>query len=1079
MTTSTTPPPVGGVTPEQGSAVEAAHADFLPSFDGGAVAGGASAADTLNLQAGKPPRVYVPTGRQTDAGEVVGTAAVLDAAPMPEPDAEATREFETVPKPSLGQRLRSYNPLAIPGTRLPVLVLGGLLLVNTFDQNVLQLIGPELRAEFGLSVGFIIQLGLVMTLVQQLGALPIGYLVDRVKRVWLVRISALGLVAAGLLKATTGTAGGYVAGEVANGGSHAFLQPAALPLLTDYYPSRARGRAFSVVFMFTMVGPLIAVLLSGFLIARYGWRPVVFVSALIALVVGLLTLLLKEPVRGGVDRLESGASAAVAATEPPPLGFQEAMRAAWAIRTVRLQAYSRLVETFTVSVNVVIGLVLAERFGLDAFQRSGILALTFVGALVGLMVAGPLSEKLLAKRPATIVVAQAGMTFVHAGGLVIQAFAPLLIVFAGTQLVVGALALMFVPIWVTIFSVVVPARVRGLGMQIFTPFAFVGGLIGTQLAGLAESMTPQQALLLFAPFFVVAGMLQLATASVIGSDIRRARAASMAGEASREAKEAGETKMIVCRDVDVAYDDVQILFNVDFDVHEGETVALLGTNGAGKSTLMRAIAGLTQASNGAIFLDGRDVTAMPAHQLAAEGVVFMPGGRAVFPGMTVRDNLTTAGWMYRKDGAYVQERINRVLEFFPRLGERMDIAAGTLSGGEQQMVALGQALLMKPRLLMIDELSLGLAPAIVDQLLTTLREIREQGTTIVLVEQSLNVAATVAERAVFMDKGRVEFDGPIGDLLTRSDLVRAIFMGGAGGSTSTRRRTISSLDEPELVLTGTGLTLSYGGVKALDDVSLTVHAGEVVGIIGPNGAGKTTLFDVLSGTSVLDEGTVLLGETDVTAMPSYARAKLGLSRSFQNARLFPALTVRETIAVALEKRAPKNPLAAALWLPGTRKRERKIFERVDGYIDLLGLNAHADKFVSELSTGSRRAVEVACVMAAEPTVLLLDEPTSGLAQAEIEALGPTLASMTHETGVALVVIEHDLPLITQISDRLVAMELGRVLCDGDPAEVTTDDRVVRSYLSASEDVIHRSGSRVGAVLSALQAEKPEEQGSTT
>jgi branched-chain amino acid transport system ATP-binding protein len=346
---------------------------------------------------------------------------------------------------------------------------------------------------------------------------------------------------------------------------------------------------------------------------------------------------------------------------------------------------------------------------------------------------------------------------------------------------------------------------------------------------------------------------------------------------------------------------------------------------------------------------------------------------------------------------------------------------------------------------------------------------KAQGFTVILVEQSLNVALTIADRSVFMTKGEVVFDGPTGELLARPDLVRSIFMGGTGsGASLTGSRRTTQLDDakPDL-LSCAGLSIAYGGVQALNDVTLQVGSGEVVGIIGPNGAGKTTLFDLLSGYADPDSGSVVLDGVDITGLGPDARARLGLGRAFQNARLFPPLTVRENIAVAMEKRASRSPVLAALGTPAVRKAERKLMTRVDGFIELLGLTAYADKFVRELSTGTRRAVEVACQMAAEPKVLLLDEPSSGLAQAETEALGPALLRIVKETGCGMLVIEHDLPLIAGISDRLIAMELGRVVTTGTPNEVTTDPRVLASYLAASADVIERSGSRVGSVLATI------------
>jgi branched-chain amino acid transport system ATP-binding protein len=207
----------------------------------------------------------------------------------------------------------------------------------------------------------------------------------------------------------------------------------------------------------------------------------------------------------------------------------------------------------------------------------------------------------------------------------------------------------------------------------------------------------------------------------------------------------------------------------------------------------------------------------------------------------------------------------------------------------------------------------------------------------------------------------------------------------------------------------------------------------------------------------------------VTHAAPDARARLGLGRSFQNARLFPALTVRENLAVALERKAVRNPLLAAVWAPQVRASERRIARQVDRLIDLLGLGGYADSTLAELSTGSRRAVDVACIIALEPSVLLLDEPSSGLAQAETEALGPLLSRIVRETGCGMVVIEHDIPLVTALSDRMVAMEGGAVIVTGTPDQVRADPRVLTSYLAASDDVVQRSG-RMSA-LTALLTEK--------
>src|SRR3954452_20733354 len=246
---------------------------------------------------------------------------------------------------------------------------------------------------------------------------------------------------------------------------------------------------------------------------------------------------------------------------------------------------------------------------------------------------------------------------------------------------------------------------------------------------------------------------------------------------------APRTPLLSCRGIDMAYGPVQILFDVDFDVAEGEIVALLGTNGAGKSTLLKGICGLVKPKRGTVTFEGEDVTNLPADVTTHRGISLMPGGKGVFPTLSVDENLRLASWLIRDRPDDVEAARAEVFELFPVLAKRKEQMAGDLSGGEQQMLALGGALMTKPELLMIDELSLGLAPTVVGQLLEVVREIHRRGTTIVIVEQSVNVALQLAERAVFMEKGEVRFEGPAADLLERPDILRSVFIAGAAGVT--------------------------------------------------------------------------------------------------------------------------------------------------------------------------------------------------------------------------------------------------------------------------------------------------------
>ncbi len=229
--------------------------------------------------------------------------------------------------------------------------------------------------------------------------------------------------------------------------------------------------------------------------------------------------------------------------------------------------------------------------------------------------------------------------------------------------------------------------------------------------------------------------------------------------------------------VDAGYGSVQVLFDVSLEVEHGEVLALLGTNGAGKSTLLRTVSGLHPVMAGTVRFDDHDVTAMAPHRRVQAGIVQLAGGRAVFSSLSVAENLRVGAFTFLDDPARVEARIAEVLEMFPPLQTRLSQLAGSLSGGEQQMVALAKALLPEPKLLIIDELSLGLAPVVVGRLLEVIERLRATGMTMLIVEQSLNVAAAFADRAVFMERGEVRFTGSPTDLIESGDLARAVFLG--------------------------------------------------------------------------------------------------------------------------------------------------------------------------------------------------------------------------------------------------------------------------------------------------------------
>jgi len=242
----------------------------------------------------------------------------------------------------------------------------------------------------------------------------------------------------------------------------------------------------------------------------------------------------------------------------------------------------------------------------------------------------------------------------------------------------------------------------------------------------------------------------------------------------------GGEVLLEVSDLECGYGPLQVLFGSAITVHRGELVALLGTNGAGKSTLLRAVAGLMRPTAGEIRFKGEDVTGARPQRRVEMGMIYIAGGRAVFPSLTVHENLRMSTYRVRRNRREVAERIDEALTLFPQLAQRVSQRAGTMSGGEQQMVAIGRALVSRPELLMIDELSLGLAPVMLDVIQSMLATLAERGITMLIVEQSLNMAAKIARRAYFMEKGEMRFEGPIDDLIRRGDLARAVFLGAQG-----------------------------------------------------------------------------------------------------------------------------------------------------------------------------------------------------------------------------------------------------------------------------------------------------------
>ncbi|MGH9035256.1 MAG: MFS transporter, partial [Acidimicrobiia bacterium] len=881
--------------------------------------------------------------------------------------------------------------------------------------------------------------------------LPLAFWADRRSR---VRIATGGAALWGGFSLLTGLAPSLAVLALARAGAgmgRAVNTPTHFSLLADYYPTSVRPKVYGVHRSANSTGQILGPLIGGVLALWLGWRAPFVLFAVPTAVFVVLALRLREPTRGAEERRALGASEDVALTEETAPRFGEGVRLLWGVRSLRRIWYSLpfVAGVIFVGLGALFSIFYEEEFGLNEAQRGLVSAITEPFQILGLLVGIPVANKLMRRDPALVLRLLALMGLVISSAFAGLALAPTLPVVIGLHLFIAGVGAILQPGAYALVSLVTPPRARSLGFALGAVWILPGLVAFPVIGAVADSYGVRRALLVLVPLLLIGGFILASAGKFLNADIVRTRTASLARAEALLARRRGESKLLVVRGLDVAYDGTQVLFGVDFEVGQGEIVALLGTNGAGKSTLLRAVSGLVEPAAGVVVLDGADLTGVAPHHVAGMGVAHVPGGKGVFPSLTVAENLRVATWGRRLRGAEAEAAAEEALTHFPMLHLRLDQPAGTLSGGEQQMLALAQAFVSRPRLLLVDELSLGLAPAVVAHLLDVIRAIRDRGTTVVLVEQSVTTALALADVAYFMEKGEIRFRGPAAELAARPDLLRAVFLRpglgiGPGAGTSVRPEA-----EGPPALAVEGLTKRFGAVVALDGVSLSLPPGRILGVIGPNGAGKTTLFDAVSGFLVPEAGRVSLGGRDITRLGPDRRARLGLGRSFQDARLFPSLTVSEALALALERTVEvRDPLATALGLRAVARSERCVAARVSEIIDRMGLGAYADSFVSELSTGTRRLVDLACVLAHEPTVLLLDEPSSGIAQREAEALGPVLVDIRDQTGAALVVIEHDLPLVSGIAEEMVALDLGRVLARGTPAEVLADPLVTAAYLGA-------------------------------
>ncbi len=885
----------------------------------------------------------------------------------------------------------------------PLAVLFGIELLDQATQSAFNVLTPNIRDAFHLTNAGILFIVAIAGAAALAFTLPVAVLADRTRRIPIALIGALVGAAFSIALGAAQTA--VVAGVMLAGVSmgQAVIFPTHNSLLADYYPVKARPRIYSAHRSGISLGAIAGVLIGAGLAAIWSWRAPFFVFALPIVVVVLIGLRLREPPRGHHEQVElseqilaseRGEPVSVGddvdvPVEPPP-SLTEAWRTVWKIGVLRriffaLPFLAASIAGFT----SLASLQYQETFHLDAVHRAFLIAPIQVFDLLGLAVGAVIATRLANRDVSLVFRMLAVASLIAAGFAVLFALAPTVpIAFIGNAGIDASLAVVGPGVLASL-SLAIPARVRAVGFSIGALFVLPGLLVLPVVGAIGDAVGFHYGLLMLVPVFVVGGLIVASAGSLIGRDVRNVWTSMRTRAEMLADRRAGKLPLLAVRDLTAGYDGVVVLDGVEVEIGEGEIVALLGTNGAGKSTLLRAIGGVVEADHGAIVFDGRDITHLPPDEIARLGVAQVPGGEGIFPTLTVEENLRAAAWQGRRQGRRDAELIEEALTRFPVLAPRRAERAGNLSGGQQQMLGLAMALLTRPKLFLIDELSLGLSPLVVEELLGAIESMRSSGTAILLVEQSMNVAVSVADRVYVMDSGKVRFAGPASELTAHPELLWSVYIKKAADSVPAEAvDTVGATGAPShSALEVRGVSLRFGGNAALDDVHLSAGAGEIVGIIGPNGAGKTTLFDVISGFLRPDGGHVELDGIDVTDRSAAARARLGLGRSFQDSRLFSALTVREALSVSLERFIQVgDPFNAVLRLPVQVRTEAAVSRRVDDLIDLLGLGRFADSLVSELSTGSRRLVDLAAVLAHQPSVVLLDEPSSGVAQREVEAM---------------------------------------------------------------------------------------------
>src|SRR5262245_6694104 len=667
------------------------------------------------------------------------------------------------------------------------------MLLNSLDEleaATLSVLAPDIRDSFGVSNGVIVFLASASSAFLVLGALPMGWLADRFKRPPVIGWASIAF--AGFLAACGVVVNAFQLfwTRLGVGVAKANTIPVHASMLADTYPIGARGRISAATAMagrvtFTL-SPVIVAGLAELAGGDDGWRLPFFLLGIPVAVLALAAFRLPEPPRGQFEKKDV-LGEVIEDPKAASISVEAAFGRLWQIRTLKTVFVAFAAMGFGLFTTAVLAnLFMEDHYGTGTFERGVLGTVGGIGLLVVLPFSGAYYDRLYRRDPSRAL-HLIGLMILPAAVLTpIQYFAPNVVLFAILGIPQTVLLTVAFTMVGPVLQSVVPYRLRGMGAALGSLYIFFIGATGGALlsALLSDAFGTRAAVLsIVVPSTIIGGIMIIRGSTFIRNDLSLvvAELQEEMEEHRRQFESPDDIPKLQVVNIDYSYGPVQVLFDVGFEVHRGEVLALLGTNGAGKSTILRAIAGLGTPARGVVRLDGHNVTYTPPEQRARLGIRILMGGKGVFPAMTVNENLEMAAFVYRSDAADFRRRLERAYDLFPVLGEKRSDAATTLSGGQQQMLALAMVLLHDPEVLAIDELSLGLAPLLVQELLAVIERLKSEGMTIIIVEQSLNVALSIADRAVFLEKGQVRFSGPAGELAGRDDLARAVFLGTEGG----------------------------------------------------------------------------------------------------------------------------------------------------------------------------------------------------------------------------------------------------------------------------------------------------------